>query len=314
VTNFDGDRIVSNTNLPSGIYNVNFGTSGSVSDFIEEVFFPNTSPSISSSFFKVEEFEVNGTSIGTISATDAEGQTITFRTASSYTDDLFRIHSGSGEITINVKTTSSINDTNTPVSVKNPVSSSHLFPVEVVDTFNGVSSADIYIHINPNQAPVWRTTSVSGPVTTEFTHSLNESSTSGTNKVRVYVSDYESDTITIETGSLPTDFTNAFSLTVASTYVQLNQTTSSLDYENITGYNIVLTASDQHYQDGDDTDAITYLPYHVRVVDNVGPTVNNQTLSGLNENSSNGASAGTISATDSEGNSIIFSNSKCKHG
>ena len=308
VTNFDGDRIVSNTNLPSGIYNVNFGTSGSISNFIEEVFFPNTSPSISSSFFKVEEFEVNGTSIGTISATDAEGQTITFRTASSYTDDLFRIHSGSGEITINVKTTSSINDTNTPVSVKNPVSSSHLFPVEVVDTFNGVSSADIYIHINPNQAPVWRETSVSGPVTTEFTHSLNESSTSGTNKVRVYVSDYESDTITIETGSLPTDFTNAFSLTVGATYVQLNQTTSSLDYENITGYNIVLTASDQHYQDGDDTTAITYLPYHVRVVDNVGPTVNNQTLSGLNENSSNGASAGTISATDSEGNSIIFSN------
>lgn len=308
VTNFDGNRIVSNTNLPSGIYNVNFGTSGSISNFIEEVFFPNTSPSISSSFFKVEEFEVNGTSIGTISATDAEGQTITFRTASSYTDDLFRIHSGSGEITINVKTTSSINDTNTPVSVKNPVSSSHLFPVEVVDTFNGVSSADIYIHINPNQAPVWRTTSVSGPVTTEFTHSLNESSTSGTNKVRVYVSDYESDTITIETGSLPTDFTNAFSLTVGATYVQLNQTTSSLDYENITGYNIVLTASDQHYQDGDDTTAITYLPYHVRVVDNVGPTVNNQTLSGLNENSSNGASAGTISATDSEGNSIIFSN------
>lgn len=308
VTNFDGNRIVSNTNLPSGIYNVNFGTSGSISNFIEEVFFPNTSPSISSSFFKVEEFEVNGTSIGTISATDAEGQTITFRTASSYTDDLFRIHSGSGEITINVKTTSSINDTNTPVSVKNPVSSSHLFPVEVVDTFNGVSSADIYIHINPNQAPVWRTTSVSGPVTTEFTHSLNESSTSGTNKVRVYVSDYESDTITIETGSLPTDFTNAFSLTLGATYVQLNQTTSSLDYENITGYNIVLTASDQHYQDGDDTTAITYLPYHVRVVDNVGPTVNNQTLSGLNENSSNGASAGTISATDSEGNSIIFSN------
>ena len=73
-------------------------------------------------------------------ATDAEGQTITFRTASSYTDDKFRIHSGSGQITINVDTTASLNVTNTPLSVKNPASSSHVFPVETEDTFGGVSS------------------------------------------------------------------------------------------------------------------------------------------------------------------------------
>ena len=305
---FDGNRIVSNTNFETGIYNNNFGTSGSLTEFIEKVFFPNTAPSISGSFFKVEEFEASGSSIGTISATDAEGQTITFRTQSSYTADLFKIHSGSGEITINVKTTASINDTSTPLSIKNPASSSHEFLVEAEDTFGGTSEATIYIHVNPNQAPVWRETSVNGAVTTEFTHSLNESSAAGNNKVRVFVSDYEGDTITIGTGSLPSDFTDAFSLTVAGTYVQLNQTTSSLDYENITGYNIVLTASDQHYESGDDTEAIAYLPFHVRVVDNVGPTVNNQTLGGVNENSSNGASAGTISATDSEGNSIIYSN------
>ena len=64
---FDGNRIVSNTDLPSGIYNVNFGTSGSVSNFIEKVFFPNTAPSISSSFFRLEEFEASGSVVGTIS-------------------------------------------------------------------------------------------------------------------------------------------------------------------------------------------------------------------------------------------------------
>ena len=40
----------------------------------------------------------------------------------------------------------------------------------------------------------------------------------------------------------------------------------------------------------------------------ITPTVNNQTLSSINENSSNGASVGTISATDSEGNTITFTN------
>ena len=38
---FDGNRTVSNTDLPSGVYNNNFGTSGSIQDFISSVFFPN---------------------------------------------------------------------------------------------------------------------------------------------------------------------------------------------------------------------------------------------------------------------------------
>ena len=63
ITNFDGNRIVSNTNLPSGIYNVNFGTSGSISDFIESVFFPNSVPSITSHGFTIQEFVASGSSI-----------------------------------------------------------------------------------------------------------------------------------------------------------------------------------------------------------------------------------------------------------
>ena len=305
---FDGNRIVSNTDLPSGIYNVNFGTSGSVSNFIEKVFFPNTAPSISSSFFRLEEFEASGSVVGTISATDAEGQTITFRTASSYTDDKFRIHSGSGQITINVDTTASLNVTNTPLSVKNPASSSHVFPVETEDTFGGVSSADIYIHINPNTAPKWRQTSAGGSVITTFTHSLNENSVSGSAKVKVYFTDDESDTITIGTGSLSADFSSRFSLDIDSNFVQLNQTTASLDYESITQFEFVLTASDQHYEDGDDTDSIAYLPFQVAVVDNIGPAVNDQTVGSINENSGNGATVGTVTATDDEGDTIVFSN------
>lgn len=301
ITNFDGNRIVSNTNLPSGIYNVNFGTSGSISEFIEEVFFPNSVPTIDQGGFTIEEFETSGSSVGTITATDAEGQSVTFRTASSYTDDFFRIASG-GEITLNTQSTESMNTDNTPGS------GSHPFQVEAVDTFNGVGSRTIYIRVNPNTAPKWREVSVVGSVITAFTQSLNEDSTAGSNKARVFFTDDESDTITIGTGSLSADFTNKFSLDIESTYVQLNQLTASLDYEDITQYEFVLTASDQHYEDGDDTAAIAYLPFQVAVVDNIGPSVNDQTLSGVNENSSNGASAGSISATDPESNTITFSN------
>ena len=88
----------------------------------------------------------------------------------------------------------------------------------------------------------------------------------------------------------------------------MNQTTASLDYEDITQFNFVLTASDQHYQSGDDTQAIAYLPFQVAVVDNAGPIVNDQTLGTINENSADGTTVGTITATDAEDDTIVFSN------
>ena len=296
-TIFDGNRVISNTSLPVGVYNTNQGTSGSLAQFVEKVFFPNTVPSITTNGFTIGEFVVSGSSVGTVAATDAEGQSITFRTASSYTADKFRI-STAGAVTLNTKSTSSLNTDNTPGS------GSHPFLVEAVDTFSGVGSKTIYIRVTPNTAPKWRQTSVGGSVVTTFTQSLNENSTAASNKVRVYFTDSESDTITIGSGSVPSGFT----FTKASTYVQLNQTTASLDYETTPKYELVLTASDEHYVSGDDTSAIAYLPFQIAVVDNVGPTVNDQTLGSINENSSNGDEVGTITATDPTGDTITFSN------
>jgi hypothetical protein len=297
LTTFDGNRVVSNTNLPAGVYNTNFATSGSLANFIEKVFFPNSVPVITTTGFTIQEFEVSGSVVGIVSATDAEAQSITFRTSSLYTADLFKI-SSAGQITLNTKSTASMNTDTTPGS------GSHPFLVEAVDTFFGVGSQTVYIRVNPNTAPVWRQTSTGGSIVTSYTQSLNENSTAANNKVRVYFTDAESDTITIGTGSVPSEF----SLTLGATYVQLNQVTASLDYETTTHYNFVLTASDQHYQDGDDSDSITYLPFRVSVVDNVVPVVNNQTLTAINENSSNGTTVGSITATDSESDTIVFSN------
>ena len=296
---FDGNRVVSNTDLPSGVYNNNFGTNTSLSAFVEKVFFPNTIPSITTNGFTIGEFVVSGSSVGTVSATDAEGQSITFRTASSYTADKFRIASN-GAITLNTKSTASLNTDSTPGS------GSHPFLVEAVDTFAGVGSKTIYIRVTPNTAPKWRQTSVGGSVVTTFTQSLNENSVAANNKVRVYFTDSESDTITIGSGSA--FVSSSFSITKASTYVQLNQVTSSLDFEVTPKYEFFLTASDEHYGSGDDTEAITYLPFRISVVDNISPTVNDQELSSINENTTDGASIGTITATDPTSDTIVFSN------
>ena len=56
---FDGNRVISNTNLPN-VYNTNAGTSGSLSQFIEKVFFPNTVPSITTNGFTIGEFVASG--------------------------------------------------------------------------------------------------------------------------------------------------------------------------------------------------------------------------------------------------------------
>jgi len=295
LTSFDGNRIVSNTNLPAGVFNNNFGTSGSLSNFIEKVFFPNSVPNITTTGFTIQEFEVSGSVVGSVSAVDAEGQSITYRTASAYTADFFRI-SSAGQITLNTKSTSSMNTDITPTS------GSHPFLIEAVDTFSGVGSATIYIRVNPNTAPVWRQTSVGGSVIANFTSSLNENSTSG-EKFRVYFTDAESDAITVNTGSIPT----GFSASIAATYVAVHQTTASLDYETTTAYNLSFTAQDQHYTSGDDTTSITTLPILVRVVDNIAPVVNNQLVSSINENSADGTTVGIVSATDTEGDTITFS-------
>ena len=298
---FNGNRAVSNQDQPSGIRNVNFEANG-LADFIEKVYFTNTAPTITIGDFTIAEFLPSGSTVGTVTATDPESgsQTLTFSTSSDYTADQFRIHSGSGVITLNVKSTSSMNTVNTGSSLKAP------FPVVVTDTFDATGSRTIYIRVTPNTPPIWSET-FNGTEVTAITESILEASSAGTDKDRYYFRDTESDTITIGSGSFSPHFTTAFALTLQSGYVRLDQITASLDYDTYPSYSFVLTASDEHYESGDDTDSITYLPVRINVTDNVAPTINPQTLGGVNESSSANTSAGNISANDSEGNTITIS-------
>ena len=297
-TDFDGNRVISQDKL-SAFFTSSFnpGTSGSVTDFLNAIFYPNSAPSITTGNQTISEYTTNGSTIVTVSGTDPEGQSLTFGTSSAYSDDLVRVASN-GVMTLNSLPTSASFNTDSVSGVHG-----HKVEVTATDTFNTTVTKDIYIIVTPNEAPKFRENSVSGNIITSVTANLNESSANDTLVKRVFFTDVESDSITITSSSIDG---NHFDVTKYSTYVDIRQNTSSLDYEQRTTYNFSITASDEHYVNGQDSDSRTFLPITVNVTDNLVPVVNSQVVGSLNENSSNGASVGSISATDSEGDSISF--------
>jgi len=261
-------------------------------------------PVITSHGFTIPEFTGSGALIGTLVATDVTpGDTQTWAIQSGYTDNFFEV-STAGVVRAVASSSRAMNTDNTPGS------GSHPFLIQVTDGQNNTVEKTIYIRVTPNSAPVFRIDGVSGNTITSFTASLDESSSAATKtQYRVYVTDADSDALTIRTGSLGTDhFSFTIGTTGVSKYIDLVQVTSSLDYENITSYSFVLTASDANYEAGYDVPNITYLPYRVEVVDNLGPGIQDQGISGVNENSTDGASAGSISATDNSNpaNTILY--------
>lgn len=299
---YNGDRIVSNEDLGDLFTNsFNAGTTGSIQEFLNAVFFPNTAPTFTnSSNFTINEFVANGSSVGTLTATDPENQTLTFATASAYTDNFVSV-SSSGAITLNrVPTTEDFNTDN-----RGDGTLAHPVQVKVTDTFNTTTTDTIYINVTANSAPVFRQTSAIGNIITSFTINRNENDTADSNIGRIYFTDANSDTITIRSQS---DATGHFSITKYSNYVQIAQVTSSLDYENITSYTLSITGSDEHYEASDDTDAITTLPITINVTDNQAPVANNQTFLSISEASSAGTTAGTVTASDNEGDTLTFTN------
>ena len=103
-TDFDGNRIVSQEKLPTMFTSsFNPGTSGSVVDFLNAVFYPNSDPAITSGNQTISEYSSSGSPIFTLEATDPEGQALTFGTGSTYTDDLVRVASN-GVVTLNAST------------------------------------------------------------------------------------------------------------------------------------------------------------------------------------------------------------------
>ena len=292
---FDGNRVVSNTEHP--LFNsYNPGTANTIEDFLEAVFYPNTAPTISTGNQVIAEYEPIGTNLATLAGADAESQAITFTIDSSYTDGYVNIVEGVLKLAV-LPTVAAFNTTN-----RGDGTLAHPVIVRATDTIGAFTLKTIYVTITANAAPQFRETSVGGNVISSFTTSRNENAAPG-EITKIYFTDTETDTITITSGS---DSGGLFSIIKSDTYVTINQVTGSLDYETNTTHILSITASDQHFSDGDDSNSFVQIPITINVTDNTQPTVNDQTTTGLSENSANSAPAGTITATDPEGDTIVF--------
>lgn len=298
-TSFDGDKIVSNT-LLGDLYTNNFnpGTDGTIQDFLNAVFFPNTSPTISTGNQEIVEFATSGSLVAILTGSDAEGQDFTFGTSSLYTADFFRVDTA-GSMSLNTLATASMNtDDRGDGTLAHPVI------VTATDTFNGTTNKTIYVRIDPNTAPVFRQSSVAGSIITSFTTARNENATPG-EVTKIYFTDVDSDAITITSSSIAG---NDFSITKYATYVSIAQVTASLDFETTSSYTFSITASDEHNVAGVDGDSFTTLPITINVTDNVIPTINNQTFTGFSEDENDGDSSKDIAASDPEGDTIVYTN------
>ena len=314
-TDYNGNRRVLNTNL-TGLFSASFnpGTSGSIQQFLDAVFYPNTPPSLSGSNFVIDEFIDSGSVVGTITATDAEALSseVSFSTQSSYSDDFFKIHSGSGQITTNTSTSASMNTTN-----RGDGQLAHPFLVEVSDTIT-TSAATVFIRVTPNTAPNFRTTSIGGSIITSNTGSVNENTTSGTTILTFFVTDEESDTITISplSQSAATRFSSSFSDVAGGKQIVLKTATGSFDFETIQSHELAISASDEHHGNTSGS-YLTTLPILVNVTDNNAPTMASQVFSinessgshtqhGLGTSTNSLTTVGTITTNDTEGDTVTF--------
>ena len=307
---YNGNRRILQTGFPT-LFSASFnaGTSGSVQDFLDKVFFPNTPPSVSGSRITIEEFIGSGSLIGTITATDAEAisSDISFATQSGYTDDFFKIHSGSGQIRTNTSTSASFNTVN-----RGDGQLAHPFLIQVSDTITE-SLATIFIRVTPNTAPKFRTTSVAGSVINNQTGSVNENTTDGTQILEFFLTDSEGDSTSIS--PLSQSAANRFSLATANVAggkrLRITTNTASFDFETIEKHHLEVSASDVHHGNTSGS-YLTTLPILVNVTDNQAPTMASQVFSmnessgshednGLSANTNNLTTVGTITTNDSEG-------------
>ena len=314
---FDGNRAVTNQDQPVGIRNVNFAANG-ITDFIEKVYFANTAPSITTTEFRnIAEFTPSGSLIGTINTSDAEGQTVTVQTQSSYTADEFRIE-GTNQLYLNVVATESMNTDSSQGYNAYPL------PIRATDTLGLFTDSTIYIEIIPNSPPTFRNSSIGGSIITGQTDNTNipESSANGVKRT-IYYADANGDTVTINTGSLSTEFDTDFNINIntVAQRIQIEQI-NNVDFDTYPTYTFVLTASDEHYP-SQDPEAIRFLTCSISVQDNTPPNMSNQQINGVNENinvnngqgggAGNYINAGQVVATGPEvGDTLTFTNATLK--
>ncbi len=240
----------------------------------------NETPVVNNQGFAVNENAANGTSVGTVAASDPDaGDTLTYSITAGNTNGAFAINTGTGEIT--VANSAALDFETTPV---------FNLTVQVEDNGTLTDTATVTINLNDLKET---------PAVNNQSFTVNENAANGTSVGTVAASDPDAGdslTYSITAGNTGGAFTiNAGTgeITVANS--------AALDFETTPVFNLTVQVEDN----GALTDTAT-VTINLNDV-NETPVLNNQSFA-VNENAANGTSVGALLASDPDaGDSLTYS-------
>ena len=226
--------------------------------------------------FGVAESATNGTSVGSIAATDVDtvGSLQNWQITAGNTDNIFGINAATGEITI-------VDNTNLDFET----TTSYVLTLTVGDGVNTSAAETVTINITDvnDNAPV---------ITASQSFGVAESATNGTSVGTVAATD--ADTVgSLQNWQITTGNTdNVFGINAATGEITVTDNTN-LDFETTTNYVLTLTVDD-----GVNTPAAETVTINVTDVNDNAPVITASQSFGIAESAANGTSVGSVAATD----------------
>jgi hypothetical protein len=240
--------------------------------YVAKVGIVNTAPSISAQTFSVAENTANGTTVGTVVATDPQGTTLTYSITAGNTGGAFTFVGNQ----LQVATSSAINYES---------ATSFALTVQVSDG-SLTSSATVTVNItNVNEAPSIAAQSFS----------INENTANTTTVGTVVASDPDAST------------TLTYSITAGNTGGAFTLVGNSLRVANAAALNFETTPTFSltvQVSDGSLTSSATVTVNLNNL--NEAPVFTNQGFSGVAENQANGTTIGTVAGSDPEGVTLSY--------
>ncbi|WP_312473279.1 cadherin domain-containing protein [Neobacillus sp.] len=258
----------------------------------------DNTPVAKDAVFSVDENAANGTFIGTVSASDADGDPLTFRILSGNETGTFKIDAVTGEITV---ADGSQLDYETKTSYQLKVQASdtivpngYLIPFTLLRALfaNSTSETDIAtITINVNDL------NDNSPVPQGFTKNIDENTVIGTSVGTVTATDADagsSFTYKIIAGNAA----GAFAIDSFSGEITVVDSTK-LDYEVVKSFTLTIQVSD-----GKNTGE-TSVTINLNNLNDNTPVAKDAAFT-IDENAANGTVVGTVTASDADGDPLTY--------
>lgn len=243
----------------------------------------NTLPVVNDQTFSIAENSVNGTVVGTVIATDADGHALTYAIVNGNGLGGFAIGSASGEVTV----------ANQGV-LDFELRQQFLLTVQVSDGNGGNVNATITINLTDVDD-----TPNTDPVINNQSFSLDENSASGTFVGTVLASDADDDNLTFSITA--GNELGGFSLDASTGDLTVDDA-SVIDFETNPDFSLNVQVDD-----GNGGQASATVTINLNDLDdqNSNPQISNQSFS-LDENSPTGTLVGTIQASDPDEDNLSF--------